>query len=197
LKKGYKTEELPKIFRSVVQRESREIIRTELKEEFLREYPGIREIFKKIEVRRSDGKEGQRSEASREDNPHITHKNAVMEFDDFCHLISGVPLSPEISEVADIALRLYHIGLIGIRKVKPLKQEGAFERTVTQNRQEISYCYFYNSDDDEPIHNDITVAFHPMFFDELGIETTDEYIVNELKWDMFKNGHNAVSGPVF
>lgn len=177
LRSGYRGEDLTSVFRAVVQRESREIIRTELKEEFTTEYRGLRDIFRKIEVRRI--------ETHTDGN---IKKSAVLAYEDFCSLIKGVNLSPDLSNVADITLRLFHIGMIGIRKLKPNKQEGFFEHTVTQNKQEVSYCYFYNSDDGEPFHSDVIVVFHPMFFDELGIVAPKEYIINELRWDMFTNG---------
>ena len=183
LQRGYRSEDIAEKFRGVVQRTSKEIIRLELKEEWVREFPGLKSVFSKIEVRKADGRDFDREKA------HNT-KAAVLDYQQLCELVAGTSLSPQIKTPADVLVRLYHIGVVGLRRIHPMKLESHFIRTVTQNRQEISYCYFYNSDDDDPFTGDASVVFHPLFFDELGISAPSEFIVNELTWEMFQNGRN-------
>ena len=81
------------------------------------------------------------------------------------------------------------MGIVGVRKLVPTKQRD-IEPTVTQNKQEVSYTFFFSSKDHDPFAPNVDICFHPLFFDEIGAVHNEDYIVNELKWDMFRTDAN-------
>lgn len=154
-----------RIFQKVVKTESEKIIRREFLEEFQSEYPGIPKILKKLET---------------------VSLNTIMSYEDVCSKLSGLDLFDDSSNSPDqIMIRLFHMGVLGVRQIFHGKRNVYTDATVTQNKQEVSYRYCYNCMVNDPFTKGIDVAFHPMFFEYLNIKHDKDYVVNELKWEMF------------
>lgn len=156
------------LFREAIQEQSREIIRQEFNEEFKQQYPRLWQLLKQLQASKI---------------------YTVMPISDFMDAIGGASLSDELTDKAEILRRLYIMGVVGVRKIFPTKLRDN-EPTITQERQEVSYTYFYNSHDHDPFAPNVNICFHPLFFDEIGAVHQEKYIVNELKWDMFRVDSN-------
>jgi hypothetical protein len=142
----------------------REIVRQEFREEFAKEYPGINSILNQLE------------------NSKIS---TVMRYQDVCNILQGEKLSDTITSVDGIMIRLYKMGVIGVRVVRP-SQEFNHIATIMQNRVNVCYKFHYNNMEMNPFAPQSSiVAFHPMFMDVIAAEHTESYIVNELKWGMW------------
>jgi len=171
---GIEFEDRESLFRESVQEQSREIIRQEFNPEFKKQYPRLWRLLKQLQASKI---------------------KTVMPLSDFMDAIGGASLSEEVTDKTEILRRLYIMGVVGVRKVFQSKQRDD-EPTVNQDRQEVSYTYFYNSKDHDPFAPNVDVCFHPLFFDEIGAIHEKNYIVNELKWDMFDlNGRNLKYKP--
>jgi hypothetical protein len=151
------------LFRNVVKYKSKEIIRREFVEEFIVEYPSINRILNKIE------------------NSKV---NSVMLYEEVCPIFHGLKLANDISSPDQIMIRLFKMGLIGTRVIKTYSEKG-IEGTVKQNNQNVYYKYCYSTLSDDPFAPGVNVVFHPMFFDLLNIEHDKEYVINELRWEIF------------
>ena len=57
--------------------------------------------------------------------------------------------------------------------------------TVTQQKQEVLYRFCFNTDDNDPFAPGCEVCFHPMFFEYLNLKHEEQYVVNQLTWEMF------------
>jgi hypothetical protein len=152
------------IFRRAVKIQSEETIREEFREEWNVEYPGLRAVLRKLET---------------------VGLKSVMPYDDICNAISRVSLLSEAKPVDELMLRLFHLGVLGERAVLGGPRTDQSDATINQNRQHISYRYYYNTAHSEVLTQGATVAFHPMFFEYLNILHEEKYVVNQLIWDMF------------
>ena len=152
------------VFREVIQEQSREIIRREFNPEFKKQYPRLWSLLKQLQASKIA---------------------TVMPLSDFMDAIGGASLSEGLTDKTEILRRLYIMGVVGVRKIFPSKQRDN-EPTITQERQEVAYTYFYNSQDHDPFAPNANICFHPLFFDEIGAVHKEKYIVNELKWNMFR-----------
>jgi hypothetical protein len=156
------------VFREAIQEQSREIIRQEFEPEFKRQYPRLWRLLKQLQASKIF---------------------TVMPLSDFMDVISGARLSDDVADKTEVLRRLYHMGIVGVRKLVPTKQRD-IEPTITQNKQEVSYTFFFSSKDHDPFAPNVDICFHPLFFDEIGAVHNEDYIVNELKWDMFRTDAN-------
>ena len=152
------------MFRRVVKRESEKIIRREFLEEFQSEYPGLLELIKRLED---------------------LQLKTVMTYSDLCDKLGTVRLFREPVSTSEVALRLFYMGVLGVRQVYQAERRQATPKTVTQQREEVAYVYCFNSDSRDPFDEARRVVFHPMFFEFLNVKHSEEYVVNELRWDMF------------
>lgn len=150
--------------RASVRSSCREIVRQEFREEFSKEYPGLNGILNQLEHSKI---------------------SSVMKYQDVCDTLKGEKLSDAITAVDDVMIRLYKMGVIGVRIVKHEAEhnEGA---TIAQNRAHICYKFHFNNREMNPFAPQSSiVVFHPMFIDVLGVEHNENYIINELKWAMW------------
>lgn len=154
------TEEM---FQKVVRSEAELIIRREFLEEFKSEYPGISAVMKKLET---------------------LSLRSVMPFTELCDRIGPLKLFDDSLNVADVMIRLFHMGMIGVRQHSK-ERRGGLDPTVTQNRDEVCYRYSYNYPERDPFTPTGDVAFHPMFFEFLNVRHEERYVVNQLTWEMF------------
>jgi hypothetical protein len=167
--RGPATEEM---FRQAVREESQQIVRSEFLEEFLSEYPGMINLMEKLEG---------------------LSLKSVMSYADIRRRIAGIRLFDAEMPPADVMLRLFYMGIIGVRHVFARERRTSMDRTITQHRQEVAYRFAYNSSVKDPFNASGDVVFHPMFFHYLDIKHEKKYVVNQLSWDMFFNGKQ--SGP--
>jgi hypothetical protein len=167
---GIEDQDKEKIFREIVQEQSREIIRREFDPEYKRQYPRLWRFLKRLQASKIF---------------------TVMPLSDFMNVLSGASLSEDLTDKTEILRRLYVMGIIGVRKTFPNIQRGN-EPTVTQEKQEVSYCFFFSSQDHDPFAPNVDICFHPLFFDEIGAIHKENYIVNELKWEMFESESNLL-----
>lgn len=153
------------MFRRAVKAESERIIQREFIEEFSGEYPGLAKVLKKLE--------------------NIPLKT-VVSYEDLCNKLSGSSVFEYDIPVDELMKRLFHIGILGTRQVFQSKKLAAGDPTLTQNKEIVSYRYCYNCRVNEPFTQDTLVSFHPMFFEFLDIRHEEDYVVNQLKWEMFR-----------
>jgi len=141
-----------------------EIIKREFTVEFHKEYPGIDRLLNQLE--------------------NVKLKT-VMPYSVVCNLISGVPLADDITSPDEVLKRLYKMGIVGIRVVRPSDDRFPFPPTVTQERNIISYRFHHNYPEDSPFAPNSTIVFHPMFIDKIAATHEVSYIIHELKWEMY------------
>ena len=153
------------MFRRLVKSEAEQIVRREFVEEFMSEYPGLPGLMKKLE--------------------ELSLKS-VMPYTEVCDRVAGVRLFDESMTAADVMLRLYHMGIVGVRQVLTRERRTGLDPSITQNREEVAYRFSYNSLINDPFSTAGTVVFHPMFFHYLDIRHDERYVVNQLTWQMFE-----------
>jgi hypothetical protein len=159
--RGPATEEM---FRTAVRNESQQIVRSEFLEEFLSENPGIIALMEKLEG---------------------LALKSVMSYADLRRRIAGIKLFETELAPADVMLRLFHMGIIGVRHVFARERRASLDRTITQHRQEVAYRFAYNCTLSDPFTSTSEVVFHPMFFHYLDIKHEKKYVINQMAWDMF------------
>lgn len=163
---GVANEEL---FRDVVAREASEIVRREFLEEFESEYPGIRVLLQHLENRQL---------------------RTAMAYDEFCNKVSGAQLHTGLTNVAEIVLRLYQMGAIGIRQIVAAIRRSGLDPSVTQGREQVVYRFSYNSIVTDPFAShpgSAKVVVHPMFIEFLNVSHEERYVINQLSWEMFEH----------
>ena len=151
-------------FRKAVKAESEQIIRREFIEEFMSEYPGMPGLMKRLEG---------------------LQLKSVMPYAELCDRVAGVRLFDESMTASDVMIRLFHMGIVGVRQIFARERRAALDPTVTQNHQEVSYRFAHNCDLNDPFSAQGEVVFHPMFFHYLDIKHEQKYVVNQLAWEMF------------
>jgi hypothetical protein len=159
------------LFRKAVKIQSEETIREEFREEYRAEYPGLGAALKKLET---------------------AGLKSVMRFEETCDIVAKISLADAACPVHETMLRLFHLGVLGVRTVMQGARNAQTDPTVTQNRQEIAYRYHYNTLQTDPFGQGMSVAFHPMFFEYLNILHDEKFVVNHLTWDMFMSQPTSV-----
>jgi hypothetical protein len=152
------------MFRKAVKVQSEETIREEFREEWNVEYPGLKGVLRKLET---------------------VELKSVMPYEEICDAISKVSLLMESRPVDELMLRLFHLGVLGVRAILQGPRADHLDATISQNHQYVSYRYYYNTPHSEVLTQGAVVAFHPMFFEYLNILHEEKYVVNQLVWEMF------------
>lgn len=158
LEQGPADEEM---FRRVVRAETENIIRREFIGQFIGEFHGLQKVLNKLS------------------NVQL---RTVMPYEDLCDKLSGLELFDDCRTPDQIMLRLFHMGVVGVRMNA---RRGNNLAVITQKKQEIAYRYCFNCDDNDPFAPACDVCFHPMFFEYLNIRHEEQYVVNQLNWEMF------------
>ncbi len=139
-----------------------QIIKQEFTVEFSKEYPGINRLLNQLE--------------------NVKLKT-VMSYSEVCDLISGIHLADDITAPDEVMKRLYKMGILGIRVVRP--NEDKTPPTVMQDRNSISYRFHHNYPEASPFAPSSTVVFHPLFIERIAAKHEASYIIHELKWEMY------------
>ncbi len=150
------------MFRRVVRAETENIIRREFIGQFIGEFHGLQKVLNKL------------------GNVQL---RTVLSYEDFCDKLGGLELFDDCRTPDQIAVRLFHMGVIGVR-VNARRTDGNLP-VVTQQKQEIAYRYCFNCDENDPFSPGCDVCVHPMFFEYLNIRHDEPYVVNQLVWEMF------------
>lgn len=152
------------MFRRAVKIQSEDTIREEFREEFTMEYPGLDAALTKLETQ---------------------SLRSVMRYDELATLLKRMSLFDDPMPVDQTVLRLFHLGVLGVRAVLQGPRSDQTDSSITQHKQEVAYRYYYNTFQTDPFSQSSTVAFHPMFFEYLNVLHEERYVVNQLTWDMF------------
>jgi hypothetical protein len=150
------------MFRSVVSRETERIIKGEFIGQFIGEYNGLNRMLNKL------------------GNVRL---QTVMQYEELCDKLSGVELFEGCRTSDQTMLRLFHMGVVGVRA--NARRDVANHQVITQERQDVTYRYCFNCDEADPFATTCEVCFHPMFFEYLNLEHQKPYVVNQLAWEMF------------
>jgi hypothetical protein len=151
------------LFREVVRRETENIIRREFIGQFIGEFHGLQKVLNKL---------------------NSVQLRTVMLYEDLCDKLGGLELFEDCRTPDQIALRLFHMGVLGVRA--PARQGMSTMAVITQQKKEVSYRFSFNSDDNDPFSPACEVCFHPMFFEYLNLKHEEPYVVNQLTWEMFE-----------
>lgn len=146
------------MFRRVISRETENIIRREFIGQFIGEFQGLQKILNKLS------------------NVQL---RTVMPYEDFCDRLGGLELFEDCRTPDQIMLRLFHMGVLGVRFTG--RQTG--HQVITQKKQEVSYRFCFNTDENDPFSPGCDVCVHPMFFEYLNIRNEESYVVNQLTWE--------------
>ena len=109
--------------------------------------------------------------------------NTVMQYESLCDKLSGVEIFEGCKTPDQTVLRLFHMGVIGLRA--NVRRDMGTKAVIVQNKQEVTYRYCFNCDESDPFATSCLVCFHPMFFEYLNLYHEESYVVNQLTWDMF------------
>ncbi len=151
------------MFRQVVRVETENIIRREFIGQFVGEFHGLQRVLNKL------------------GNVQL---RTVMKYETLCDHLGGLELFDGCRTPDQIVVRLFHMGVIGIR-MNARRTDGN-AAVITQQKQEVTYRFCFNSDENDPFSPGCDVCFHPMFFEYLNIRHEEQYVVNQLNWEMFK-----------
>lgn len=160
MENGPATEEM---FRKVVRHETENIIRREFIGQFESEFQGLRKILSKL---------------------MSVQLRTVMLYEDLCDKLSGLDLYEDCRTPDQIVLRLFHMGVIGVR-INARRGIATNLMVVTQQRQEVAYRFCFNTDEADPFVSGCEVCFHPIFFEYLNLKHAEPYVINQLSWEMF------------
>ncbi len=149
------------MFRRVVRQETDNIIRREFIGQFIGEFHGLKKVLSKL---------------------NSVQLRTVMPYEDVCEKLSGLELFEDCRSPDQIMVRLFHMGVIGIRHNA---RRAVSQPSVTQQKQEIAYIFCFNTEDNDPFTPNCELCFHPMFFEHLNLSHEEPYVVNQLTWEMF------------
>jgi hypothetical protein len=144
-----------------VSAETENIIRSEFIGQFLGEFHGLQKVLNKL------------------GNVQL---RTVMRYEELCDKLGGLELFEDCRTPDQIVLRLFHMGVLGIRA--NARRDLGNRAVVTQQKQDICYLYCFNTDENDPFSPSCEVCFHPMFFEYLNIRHEEPYVVNQLNWEM-------------
>jgi len=150
------------MFRQVVRAETENIIRREFIGQFIGEFHGLQKVLNKL---------------------NNVSLRSVMKYEELCSNLSGLELFDGCRTPDQIMLRLFHMGVIGIRM--NARRADTNVAVITQQKQEVTYRFCFNSDENDPFAPGCDVCFHPMFFEYLNVRHEELYVVNQLTWEMF------------
>lgn len=159
MEKGPADEEM---FRRVVRNETENIIRREFIGQFISEFQGLQKVLNKL------------------GNVNL---RTVLSYEALCDKLGGLELFDDCRSPDQIAVRLFHMGVLGVR-VKAHRTDGSLP-VITQQKQEVGYRFCFNCDENDPFSPGCEVCIHPMFFEYLNIRHEEPYVVNQLAWEMF------------
>lgn len=149
------------MFRKVVREETENIIRREFIGQFIGEFHGLQKVLSKL---------------------NSVQLRTVMAYEDLCDKLGGLELFEDCRTPDQIMIRLFHMGVLGIRQ--NARRGAGNVPTVTQQKQEVIYRFCFNTDDNDPYAPGCEVCFHPMFFEYLNLRHDEPYVVNQLTWEM-------------
>ena len=149
------------LIRRVVRQETENIIRREFIGQFIGEFHGLQKVLNKLN--------------------NVTLRT-VMFYEDLCDKLGGLELFEDCRTPDQIMLRLFHMGVIGIRM--NARQGVGNLHVITQQKREVAYRFCFNSDENDPFSPACEVCFHPIFFEYLNLKHEEPYVVNQLTWEM-------------
>lgn len=152
------------LFRKVVSQETENIIRREFIGQFIGEFDGLQKVLNKL---------------------NNVQLRTVMYYEHLCDKLGGLELFDDCRTPDQIMLRLFHMGVIGVRANA---RQGAAGNAlvITQQKREVTYRFSFNTDENDPFSTGCEVCFHPMFFGYLSLRHEEPYVVNQLTWEMFE-----------
>lgn len=149
------------LFRRTVRQETENIIRREFIGQFIGEFHGLQKVLNKL---------------------NNVSLRTVMPYEDLCDKLGGLELFEDCRTPDQILLRLFHMGVIGVRM--NARQGVGNVLVINQQKREVSYRFCFNSDENDPFSPGCEVCFHPMFFEYLNLRHEEPYVVNQLTWEM-------------
>jgi hypothetical protein len=150
------------LFRRVVRQETENIIRREFIGQYIGEFEGLQRVLNKL---------------------NNVQLRTVMYYEDLCDKLSGLELFDDCKTPDQIVLRLFHMGMVGVRA--NVRQGAAGNKmSITQQKREVMYRFCFNTDENDPFSVGCEVCFHPMFFEYLNLRHEEGYVVNQLTWEM-------------
>lgn len=150
------------MFRQVVRAETENIIRREFIGQFIGEFHGLKKVLNKL---------------------NNVQLRTVMQYEELCDKLGGLELFEDCRTPDQIMVRLFHMGVVGVRQ--NARRGSGNLLFVTQQKQEVAYRFCFNTDDNDPFVAGCEVCFHPMFFEYLNLRHEEQYVVNQLTWEMF------------
>ncbi|MCB0531031.1 MAG: hypothetical protein H6574_19920 [Lewinellaceae bacterium] len=150
------------MFRQVVRTETENIIRREFIGQFISEFQGLQKVLNKL------------------GNVQL---RTVLSYESLCDKLGGLELFDDCRSPDQIAVRLFHMGVLGVR-IKGHRSDGNLA-VITQQKHEVGYRFCFNTDENDPYSPGCEVCIHPMFFEYLNIKHEEPYVVNQLVWEMF------------
>lgn len=150
------------LIRRVVRQETENIIRREFIGQFIGEFHGLQKVLNKL---------------------NNVALRTVMFYEELCDKLGGLELFEDCRTPDQIMLRLFHMGVIGIRM--NARQGAGNLPAITQQKREVAYRFCFNSDENDPFSPGCEVCFHPMFFEYLNLRHEEPYVVNQMTWEMF------------
>lgn len=150
------------MFRQVVRTETENIIRREFIGQFISEFQGLQKVLNKL------------------GNVQL---RTVLSYESLCDKLGGLELFDDCRSPDQIAVRLFHMGVLGVR-IKGHRSDGNLA-VITQQKHEVGYRFCFNTDENDPFSPGCEVCIHPMFFEYLNIKHEEPYVVNQLVWEMF------------
>ncbi|MCB9316112.1 MAG: hypothetical protein H6569_08240 [Lewinellaceae bacterium] len=150
------------MFRHVVRTETENIIRREFIGQFISEFQGLQKVLNKL------------------GNVQL---RTVLSYESLCDKLGGLELFDDCRSPDQIAVRLFHMGVLGVR-IKGHRSDGNLA-VITQQKHEVGYRFCFNTDENDPYSPGCEVCIHPMFFEYLNIKHEEPYVVNQLVWEMF------------
>jgi hypothetical protein len=107
----------------------------------------------------------------------------VFSYESLCDKLGGLELFDDCRSPDQIAVRLFHMGVLGVR-IKGNRSDGNLA-VITQQKYEVGYRFCFNTEENDPFSPGCEVCIHPMFFEYLNIKHEEPYVVNQLVWEMF------------
>ncbi|MBK8968540.1 MAG: hypothetical protein R3D58_11600 [Saprospiraceae bacterium] len=150
------------MFRKVVRTETENIIRREFIGQFISEFQGLQKVLNKL------------------GNVQL---RTVFSYESLCDKLGGLELFDDCRSPDQIAVRLFHMGVLGVR-IKGNRSDGNLA-VITQQKYEVGYRFCFNTEENDPFSPGCEVCIHPMFFEYLNIKHEEPYVVNQLVWEMF------------
>lgn len=150
------------LFRRVVREETGNIIRREFIGQYIGEFEGLQKVLNKL---------------------NNVQLRTVMYYEELCDKLGGLELFDDCRTPDQIMLRLFHMGVIGVRANV---RQGTAMMVITQQKREVMYRFSFNTEENDPFSTGCEVCFHPIFFEYLSLRHEEHYVINQLTWEMFE-----------